>query len=54
MRAYSGTGPSAVVYANRVIADAHRYQAGGVLLAGVGCDAAAQGRYANPFARAAA
>ena len=51
VRAYNGSGPSAVAYADRVIADAHRYQAGGVLLASVGC-AVAAGSYVNPFSRA--
>jgi hypothetical protein len=51
VRAYNGSGPAAAAYANRVIADAHRYQSAGVLLAGVGC-AAAAGTYVNPFSRA--
>jgi hypothetical protein len=51
VRAYNGTGPAADAYASRVIADAHRYQSGVVVAAGVGC-AAAQGTYVNPFERA--
>ena len=51
VRAYNGTGPSAVAYANRVIADAERYQSGWVLEASIGC-AAAAGGYVNPFASA--
>ena len=51
VQAYNGSGPAAAAYASRVIADAHRYQSAGVLVAGVGC-AAAAGTYVNPFARA--
>jgi hypothetical protein len=49
VRAYNGSGPMAVAYADRVIADAHAYQgAGTVVLAG--CAAAAARTYINPFA----
>jgi hypothetical protein len=51
VRAYNGSGPTAVAYANRVIADAHRYQGLGISIASVGCAAAASA-YVNPFSHA--
>ena len=57
VRAYNGSGPEAEAYADRVIADAHRYQGAGstsfVSTGGV-CSAAlgGPGGYVNPFGHA--